>query len=105
MRDLGLHGTEGPKIWSVYRHIEQQILQEMLQRMNPMITDTSATVDGPDALNHDTLSNSPMLKPDLLKAVEQQVEYIRNLFCRQMRLPLAGLQDLWDEYRYVLGWS
>jgi squamous cell carcinoma antigen recognized by T-cells 3 len=94
VRDFGLHGTEGPKIWSVYRHFEQLILQKILELAN--CGESPNTQDRKDV---QTVAPNSLAERDPLKMAKQQTERVRSLFCRQMQLPLSGLQDLWDEYR------
>lgn len=46
IRDLGLHGTEGPKIWSFYRHIEQSTLQELFESLSSACSEPSTAAQG-----------------------------------------------------------
>lgn len=71
VRDIGLHTTEGPKVWRFYRNFEQMLLNALLD----------------DAEHRD------------VTRAAAQAERIRNIFKRQVVLPLAGRQDLLDEYR------
>lgn len=148
LRELGLHATEGPKLWSFYRHFEVQILNNMMEHgLTPGDSSVSESPNIPivesskirspntmdpncsnSSSHHKRLHGTPtpstdgnqVLSVDLSQFSEasdncrrvptpatdgsriiQQVNRIRNLFSRQMTLPLAGLPDLFDEYRYV----
>lgn len=145
LRELGLHATEGPRLWSFYRHFEVQLLNRLMEPdgvsdessallessslRTPTILPPSVLAGGlhtsrpntplsivpstPSADSHpseispseqpsEVTETSRPMSTSKLPSVLQQVNRIRNLFCRQMTVPLAGLPDLFDEYRCVL---
>lgn len=185
LKEVGLHPTEGPKLWSFYRKFEVQLLNVLLEQngVNPnsdqitgsisfpstpttvtksvleplsieslkgthlhitqyqrVITTLSAShshpfrrksprssvafslpshqssdqlLDASDGANvqvPESCSSHEVSRPstqvfknpnhhDPSSRIVQQVNRVRSLFCRQMTLPLAGLPDLFDEYR------
>jgi hypothetical protein len=89
VKEFGLHATEGPRVWQVYRAFEMSLVQPLLERESnnqPVATGTDEEQEG----NID--DNVSLIE-------QQQVERVRALFKRQICLPLAGRQDLLDEYR------
>ncbi|PFH31523.1 hypothetical protein BESB_024890 [Besnoitia besnoiti] len=97
--DFALHALDGPFLWAAYRHFEGTLL-DALRGWREKFEAARRREDVKGGCRRDRGgAEGAEEERELDREIAEQMQRIHLLFCRQLRLPLAGLGDLLDEYR------